>query len=134
MMPQHQPTPLQHHLLEVLNEREYATTAQLWDEVPEAPSSRAQRAMLARLVSYGWVRAARLYPERGAASPRYWTLTPAGAAALGMPYVPPASRTLAAVRATVTDDPASAPVGVTAHQAAVLTLLAEWHQLTTSQI
>jgi hypothetical protein len=134
VMPKRQPTPRQRYLLELLNEMEYSTTAQLWEQVPNPPALRAQRAVLARLASYGWVHAAALYPERGAASPRYWTLTPAGAEALGVPYVPPTAKTLTAVRAIVTDDPPTAPVGVTANQAAVLTLLAQWHQLTTSQI
>ena len=132
-MPPPGPTPLQHAILDLLTEYEHLTTRQIWAYMPTTASARTRRDVLTRLERRGWVQSAMLYPERGTASPRYWTLTPVGAAVAGVHYTAPQLTTLAEIRQALEPGPVG-PVGVGANAARVLALLAEWKQLTTSQI
>src|SRR4051794_39554698 len=85
----HAPSPQQRAILELLTEFAYLTTPQIWQYLPTPPREQAGRNRLARLQQRGWIAEARLHPEQGAASVRYWTLTHAGATALGISYAAP---------------------------------------------
>lgn len=128
------PTPQQRAILELLTEFAYLTTGQIWEYLPTPAGTQARRNVLARLQQRGWIAAAPLYPERGAASERYWTLTPAGAAVLGIPFTPPDTTDLAAIRRSIGSYAAASLVGVGPNQTRILRLLAEWKQLTTTQM
>jgi hypothetical protein len=128
------PTSTQRAILELLTEFAYLTTPQIWQYLPTSTGEQAQRNLLARLQRRSWIAGARLYPEQGAASIRYWTLTPAGAGALGNPYTAPAVTDGASVRRSLIVPAPARPVGVGPQQARILTTLAEWKQLTTTQI
>jgi hypothetical protein len=127
------PTPAQRAILELLTEFAYLTTAQIWEYLPTATNEQARRNRLARLQRQGWIAAAPLHPEQGAASPRYWTLTPAGAEALGVPYTSPTISHAPTIRRSL-DRAATDPARVGSQQARILAALAEWKQLTTPQL
>lgn len=127
------PTPAQAAVLEVLSEYWAVTARELWSYLPAPAGDRARRALLLRLQRRGWITSAALRPERGAASERYWQVTAAGYQVLGVPppaTPPPAPATIRSWLA-----PEAPPLGaLPAPQGAILGLLAEWKQLTTTQI
>lgn len=128
----HTPTPLQREVLELLTEVDALTTSQIGDYLSGERDARLVRRLLATLQARGWVRAAPLYPDKGTASVHYWTLTPCGAQVLPGPVIPRRVPPLPTLQQRLA--PAAAPPPATPRQMAVLTLLAEWKQLTTSQI
>src|SRR4051812_40889331 len=104
------PTPNQRVILELLAEFTHLTTEQIWEYLPTEAGMQARPNMLAGLQQGGWIAGTRLSPERGAASPRYWTLTPAGAAAAGIPYTPADVADLATIRRSLQPQELTGPV------------------------
>jgi hypothetical protein len=103
------------------------TTQQVYEYLETQTTKRAVEQLLARLRSYGWILATPLDPTRPGRSPYYWTLTPPGAALLGVAPPPRSGRTT--VQRLLQVRPTLSP-----KRMAILRLLAEWRQLTTRQI
>ncbi len=131
--PVQSPTPKQRVILATLNTYAYLTFAQIAEDARGSTGERALERRLARLRNLGWIAEHLLYPERGQGSPRYWTLLPAGAAALGIPFEPFPSASLATIQADLSPHATPLPP-VSPSERAILTLLAEWKALRTGQI
>jgi hypothetical protein len=125
-MPAVDPTSAQRQVLELLTEFTTLTTQEIGQYLGTPCGARALRALLRRVVTHGWVGTAPCDPARGAASARYWWLTVAGARALALPGASGFNTPSPAPSAS--ERPLSVP------KQAVLALLADWRQLTTSQI
>jgi hypothetical protein len=121
------PTPTQHAVLALLHAFGLLTTQQVYEYLETLTTKRAVEQLLVRLQSYGWIVAAPLDPTRPGRSPYYWTLTPPGAALLGV--APPPRSGRITVQRLLQVRPTLSP-----KRMAILRLLAEWRQLTTSQI
>ena len=127
------PTPKQRAILTTLNNYAYLTFTQLAEDAGNGTGARALRSRLARLRAAGWIAEQLLYPERGHSSPRYWTLLPAGGAALGLPFEPAPPPALATVQADLSPHARPLPP-ISPSERAILVLLAEWKALRTGQI
>jgi hypothetical protein len=117
-MPKRPITAAQQDVLDLLSAYYYCSTQEVWEQALIHRSKRATEQLLARLHQAGLVAAGPLHPERGRASAWVWWLLPAGAAAIGHRYHP---------RPPL-------PPSATANQRAVLQLLSQMKQLTTTQI
>jgi hypothetical protein len=117
-MPKRPLTLAQQDVLDLLSAYYYRSTRQVWEQARTRRSKRATEQLLARLRQAGLVAGCPRHHTQGRASPWVWWLLPAGAAVLGHPYHPPPPL----------------PPTVTTPQRAVLQLLAEMKQLTTTQI
>jgi len=127
------PTAKQRAILETLNNYAYLTNAQIAEDAANGTADKALQRRLLWLRSAGWIAEQRLYPERGNRSPRYWTLLPAGATALGIAFNPFPPATLATIQADLAPGMAPLP-SVSPSERAILALLAEWKALRTGQI
>jgi len=127
------PTTKQRAILVTLNDYAYLTTGQIVEDVAGGTSAHAVQLRLTLLRSAGWIAEHLLYPERGHASPRYWTILPAGVAALGGTFTPAPATPLATIQADLA--PGTTPLPpVSPSERAILALLAAWKALRTGQI
>ena len=127
------PTTKQRAILQTLHDYAYLTTGQIAEDAGNGTTDRSLERRLALLRAAGWIAEQRLYPERGNPSPRYWTLLPAGVAALGGTFAPSPPTPLATIQADLAPSTTSLPP-VSPSERAILALLAEWKALRTGQI
>jgi hypothetical protein len=125
------PTPAQRAVLELLADGAVLTVRQIHEYLKLDCGKRALERLLVRLEAHGWVRRLAIYPERGRASEHGWLLCSTGARAIDLAPNQVRSRSDAQIRRLLT---AGMPPALGSNKLAVLKLLAEWKQLTTTQI